>query len=50
MTYSLNPRTRWQLCRLTYRMTRDFGRGRLFSAAIGASMLLFGRTPRHRIR
>ena len=50
MTYSLNPRTRWQLCRNTYRLTREFGRGRLFSAVMGASMLLFGRTPRHRIR
>lgn len=50
MTYNLNPIVRWQLCRNTYRLTREFGRGRWFSAAMGLSMLLFGRTPRHRIR
>ena len=40
---------RWRLCRNTYLVTRDFGRGRMFSATMGISMLLFGRTPRHRI-
>lgn len=50
MDYSLNPIVRWRLCRVVYIMTREFGHGRLFSAIMGISMLLFGRTPSHRIR
>ena len=50
MTYNLNPVVRWRLCHRTYVLTRQFGRGRAFSAAIAISMLLFGRAPRHRIR
>lgn len=49
MIYHINPLVRWRLCRNAYTMTRDFGRGRVFSAAMAISMLLFGRTPRHRI-
>jgi hypothetical protein len=49
MSYSLNPKVRGSLCKQSYLLTRAVGRGRAFSALMAACMLLFGRTPRHRI-
>lgn len=47
--YSLNPRVRFGLGRQSYLISRIYKRGRVFSALMWASMLLFGATPKHRI-
>lgn len=49
MITTLNPVIRVQLMRQAYRTTRQFGRGRIFSALCGLQMLFTGRVRRHRI-